>query len=180
MRTIGTVCGIALLGAVIRADDAPGDSRVKELEERVRAAEAELKKAEELLVAIRDAEKDDAAALEGVWRIVSINGNRPGGAFVKPPYDEYKIMTAGHYLWLSFKPDTGQVLRSGGGSYAVKGDQYTARVEYSNASDLKAIKGLEYKGTCRLEGSRCYHYGTMSNGAVFDELWEKVNGVPGK
>ena len=141
MRTIGAVCGIVLLGAVIRADDAPGDARVKQLEERVRAAEAELKKARELLAAIRDAEKDNTATQEGVWRIVSINGNRPGGTSVKPPYDEYKIMTAGHYLWLSFNPETGQVLRSGGGSYSVKGQDYTARVDYSNASDLKAIKG---------------------------------------
>ena len=71
-------------------------------------------------------------------------------------------------------------IRSGGGSYSVKGQDYTARVDYSNASDLKAIKGVEYKGTCRLEGARCYHYGTMSNGAVFDEVWEKVNRAPEK
>lgn len=165
---------VVLAGVLLRADDRPGDARVEELEGRIQAAEAELKKARELLAAIR-ASSQDTGRLEGVWRIVSINGNRPGGTFVKPPYDEYKIMTAGHYLWLSFDPETGKVLRSGGGTYTLDGEHYTAHVDYSNADDLRAVAGLEYRGTCRLEGKRWYHHGTMTNGAVFDELWERVH-----
>ena len=101
----------------------------------MRAAEAELVKAKELLVAI-GATSQDTRSLEGVWHIVSINGNRPGGKFVKPPYDEYKIMSAGHYLWLSFDPGTGKVFRSGGGTYTLEGEKYKAHVDYSNAEDL--------------------------------------------
>jgi hypothetical protein len=169
-------------GSDPRPEVAEVRSRVKELEGRVRAAEAELGKVKELLASIEaapaqdvGAEKDDTGTLEGVWRIVSIGGNREGGTFVKPPYDEYKIMTAGHYLWLSFNPETGAVLRSGGGTYALKDGVYTAHVDYSNATDLRAVTGLEYKGTCRLDGKRWYHYGKMTNGAVFDELWERVH-----
>ncbi len=94
---------------------------------------------------------------------------------MKPPYDEYKIMTAGHYLWLSFDPHSGKVLRSGGGTYTLDGENYTGHVDYSNADDLRAVVGLGYSGTCRLEGKRCYHYGRMTNGATFDELWERVH-----
>jgi hypothetical protein len=173
-RIIGLAFCVVLSGVLLQADDKPGDDRVKELEARVQAAEAELKKAKELLAAAQAAQ-NNTQSLEGVWRIVSINGNRPGGIFVKPPYDEYKIMTAGHYLWLSFDPDTGNVLRSGGGTYALDGETYTAHVDFSNANDLRAVAKQEYKGTCRLDGKRWYHYGTMTNGAVFDELWERVH-----
>jgi hypothetical protein len=115
-RTIGPALCVALTGLWLHADDKPSaDDRVKELEDRARAAESELKRAKELLSAIRST-SNTTASLEGVWRIVSIDGNRPGGTFVKPPYDEYKIRTTGHYLWLSFDPETGKVLRSGGGT----------------------------------------------------------------
>jgi hypothetical protein len=174
-RTIGLALCVVLAGLWLHADDKPSaDDRVKDLEERVRAAEFELKKAKELLSAIRST-SNTTKSLEGVWRIVSIDGNRPGGTFVKPPYDEYKIMTAGHYLWLSFDPGTGKVLRSGGGTYTLDGEDYTAHVDYSNAEDLRGVAGQEYKGKCRLDGKRWYHYGHMTNGAVFDELWERVH-----
>jgi hypothetical protein len=158
------------------------------LEARVQAAEANLKQAKELLAKLEGTEKpaptarpvrDDRSAvadkrLEGVWRIVSIDGNY-GGEFRKPPYDEYKIMTAGHYLWLSFDPETGKVLRSGGGTYSLKGEKYTAHIDYSNSVDLRAVVGQDYTGTCKLEGKRWYHYGRVPSGGVFDELWERVH-----
>lgn len=173
-RTIGLACCVVLCGFWLRADDRAADDRVKQMEDRVRAAEAELKTAREQLAEARVAAQS-TASVEGVWRIVGIGGHRPGGTFEKPPYDEYKIMTAGHYLWLSFDPETGKVLRSGGGTYTLDGERYTAHVDYSNADDLRAVTGQEYKGTCRVEGKRWYHHGTMTNGAVFDELWERVH-----
>ena len=173
---VGLATCVALSGVWLLADDRGrgGDDRVKELEGRVQAAEAELAKARELLAGIR-ASSQDTRSLEGVWRIVSIDGNRPGGKFVKPPYDEYKIMSAGHYLWLSFDPRTGKVLRSGGGTYTLEGERYKAHVDYSNAQDLRGVAGQDYEGTCRLDGKLWYHYGHMPNGAVFDELWERVH-----
>jgi len=161
---------------------------VAALEARLRADETSLKQAKELLAKLENTDQpapasrsavDSAPAkvdtrLEGVWRIVSIGGNF-GGQFRKPPYDEYKIMTAGRYLWLSFEPNTGKVLRSGGGTYTLKGETYTARVDYSNSEDLRAVVGREYTGTCKLDGKKWYHFGRMPNGAVFDEYWERVH-----
>jgi hypothetical protein len=42
-------------------------------------------------------------------------------------------------------------------------------------SRVKETVGHAYKGTCRLEGKRWYHFGSMPNGASFDELWERVH-----
>ncbi len=161
---------------------------VAALEARLRADEANLKQARELLAMVENIDQPAPAArpavnegpaevdmrLEGVWRIVSIGGNF-GGQFRKPPYDEYKIMTAGRYLWLSFEPNTGKVLRSGGGTYTLKGETYMALVDYSNSDDLRAVVGREYTGTCKLDGKQWYHFGRMPNGAVFDELWERMH-----
>jgi hypothetical protein len=164
---------------------AQAQALVTELEAQLRATESSLKKAREILARFEADEKakpkenagegeDQTDQVEGVWRIVGINGNN-GGEFQKPPYDEYKIMSAGHYLWLSFNPDTGKVLRSGGGVYAIKDGKYTAHIECSNSDDLRALIGQEYKGTFRLEGTKWYHFGNVPNGAVFDELWERVH-----
>src|SRR5215472_14826720 len=75
---VGLAACVVLSGVWLMADDrgGGGDDLVKELEGRVQAAEAELAKAKELLAAIR-ASSQDTRSLEGVWRIVSIDGNRP-------------------------------------------------------------------------------------------------------
>lgn len=158
---------------------------VASLEAQVRDARDNLGKARELLArleadgkagagkAAAEAE-DQTGRVEGVWRIVGINGNA-SGEFQKASYDEYKIMSAGHYLWLSFEPETGKVLRSGGGTYSIKRGTYTAHIEFSNSEDLRALVGQEYTGTFRLDGKKWYHHGTVPNGAVFDELWERVH-----
>ena len=159
------------------------------LEAQLRSSESNLKQAKELLARLegngdqspkaalsKDATQrgDESRLVEGVWRIAGINGNA-GGKFRQAPYDEYKIMTAGHYLWLSFDPKTGKVIRSGGGTYSVKDGKYTAKVECSNSADLRAVTGQEYSGSCKVEGKKWYHFGRMPNGAVFDEVWERAN-----
>lgn len=158
---------------------------VAALEVQLRDARDNLNRARELLARLEadgkagagkdaNAVEDQTDLVEGIWRITGINGNA-GGEFQKPPYDEYKIMSAGHYLWLSFDPETGKVLRSGGGAYSIKKGNYTARIEFSNSEDLRALVGQEYQGSFRLEGKKWYHHGTVPNGAVFDELWERVH-----
>jgi hypothetical protein len=162
---------------------------VAQLEGQLRATAANLQKAKELLAQLEGAEtpapkagpkkdadgvEDQTSLVEGVWRIVGINGHE-SGMFQNPPYDEYKIMSAGHYFWLSFDPDSGKVLRSGGGVYSIKDGTYTGSIECSNSDDLRASIGQEYKGTFKLDGKKWYHFGHVPNGAVFDELWVRVH-----
>jgi len=184
-------------GGVRADDDAPDQAKTKaeiedakkeveRLESHFRAAETSLAKARARLASLSAAarvavpELLDAFGnppdkkLEGVWRIVGINGHNQG-EFQKPPYDEYKIMSGGHYLWLSFRPGTGEVLRSGGGVYTLKDGAYTARIECSNSPDLLSIMGKEYSGRCMIDGDKYYHNGHVPNGASFDEVWQRVH-----
>lgn len=162
---------------------------VASLEAQLRDTELRLKDAKDSLGRLErgekpapEADEKEAAVpegggtglIEGVWRIVGIDGNKDGN-FKEPPYDEFKIVSAGHYLWISFELGTGKVLRSGGGTCSVKDGVYAATIECSNSADLRAIVGKKYVGTCRVEGKKWFHAGKVPNGAVFDELWERLN-----
>ena len=102
-------------------------------------------------------------------------GGGETGDFRPAPYVQYKIMRAGHYLWISLDRETGEVLRIGGGAYTVKDGIYTARIEFSNSADLRAIVGQEYQFTCKLEGDKWFHAGPMPKGRRVDDLWERVH-----
>jgi len=69
----------------------------------------------------------------------------------------------GQNLWLSFAQEW-ELIRSGGGTYALKDGVNTAHVDDSNATDLREIVGLGGHGTFRPGAS-----GGLTEGAVFDE-----------
>jgi hypothetical protein len=182
---VGLVGVLGLLGA---GDVASVREQITKLEAQQRSIESNLKKARAELAELegkkpaKEANPKQAAAnpvddetklLEGAWRLVGVkDGN---GNYVDAPYIQYKIMATGHYLWLSYDRETGRVLRTGGGSYSLKDGVYTARVEYSNAADLRGIAGQEYKFTCKIDGDKWYHEGPMPNGAYVDDLWERMH-----
>jgi hypothetical protein len=166
----------------------PARALVAQLEAQMRITESSLRRARELLTSLeggnpspqpvqdqgaglRDGDGDDVV---GIWRLVGVRGGK-GGEFHKAPYEQYKIMTEDRYLWMSYDPDTGRVLRSGGGTYSLRDGTYTAHVDYSNSADLKAIAGQEYRFTCKIEGNQWYHAGPMPNGAYVDDLRERIN-----
>lgn len=175
-----------------RSDEVEATARalVSQLEARLRSTEASLEKARAVVAELEgkasrpapitapapapQLRPGDGKDLEGVWRLVGIR-NGEGETFTKAPYEQYKIMTADHYLWMSFEPETGKVLRSGGGSYTLKDGTYSAHVDYSNSEDLRAIAGQDYTFTCKLDGNLWYHAGPMPNGARVDDLWERIN-----
>jgi hypothetical protein len=200
---IALVAGLVLIGGARGKADAPegagpgsqadgtvatARALVAKLEAQMRSTESSLRQARELLaklegggssrrpIASRGANlrDGDGSDVEGIWRLVGV-GNGKGEEFYEAPYIQYKIMTANHYLWMSFDPETGRVLRSGGGSYTLKDGTYSAHVDYSNSADLRGISGQEYTFRCQIDGDRWYHRGPMPNGAYVDDLWERIN-----
>ena len=112
--------------------------------------------------------------LVGFWHLV---GERKlaGDEFHKTPYELYRIMTPGHFLNVDFDPKTGKVLDWTGGSYSLKDGTYTGHYDYSNSEAIRAIIGKEYKFTCKIEGDKWYHVGTVPNGMRFDDIYERIN-----
>jgi len=111
--------------------------------------------------------------LTGVWRV---KGERYAGEkeYRDVPYVQYKFLADGRFLWASYDRGTGEVLRTAGGTYVVKGDKYVERIEYANAEDLRGMIGVYLEFTLTVKDGKWRHTGKVPNGAVVDELWERA------
>ena len=116
---------------------------------------------------------DLRAALVGTWKMTSmkINGQKntlPDEAVT------YKHVTPAGFTWLSYPKDTGKVFRAAGGSYTLRGDEYTETIEYGVGDDFDVIKNASHPFKCRIEGDTWYHTGRLANGTTIDEQWTRV------
>src|SRR3954469_17844061 len=106
--------------------------------------------------------------VEGVWQLVSGTAN---GKSYPATTREMKIITKGHFAFVSegqrgvmdlkTVADTLAAFRtmaSGGGTYTVRGNAYTEKVEYFYSP---AYVGKSIAFTCRTEGDRFYQSGAF-------------------
>ena len=122
---------------------------------------------------------DLRTALVGTWKMASmkINGedsDLPAEAVT------YKHVTPGGFTWLSYHKDTGEVFRAAGGTYTLKGDSYTEKIEYGMSSDFNVIKNGTHTFKCRIEGDTWHHTGQLSNGTKLEEQWTRVKPAAAK
>ena len=119
------------------------------------------------------AKPDLRSALIGTWKMTSMkingeNNDLPGSAIT------YKHVTPGGFTWLSFHKDDGKVFRAAGGTWTLRGDAYTEKIEYGVGSDFDVIKNASHPFKCRIEGDTWYHTGRLANGTTIDEQWTRV------
>jgi hypothetical protein len=73
------------------------------------------------------------------------------------------------------------LFQSSGGTYTLRGDTYTEKVEYGMSSDFDVVKNAQHPFTCKIEGDTWQHIGKLSNGTTIEEVWERVQpSVKGK
>ena len=129
-----------------------------------------------LMVGLRadDASKEKAllSKLVGTWRMVSMKVNDTENDLPKSAVT-YKHVTPTGFMWLSHEKDTGKVFRAAGGTYTLRGDAYTEKVEYGLGSDFDVIKKAQHAFTCKIEGDKWYHTGKLANGITIEEVWER-------
>ena len=122
-----------------------------------------------------DADKEKAlrAKLIGTWKLVSA---KYGGQAQDPPNSDVmlKHVTPAGFTWLSYKKDSGEVYRSAGGTYTLKGDSYTEKVVYGLGDDFQQIKNAEHPFTCKIDGDKWQHNGKLAGGLTIEEVWERV------
>ena len=122
---------------------------------------------------------DLRAALVGTWTLKSmkVDGEK------NPLPDQgvtLKHVTPGGFTWLSYSKGTGQVFRAAGGTFALRGDEYTETIEYGVGQDFDAIKNASHPFKCRIEGDTWYHTGKLANGITIDEEWTRVKPAEGQ
>jgi hypothetical protein len=122
-------------------------------------------------------EKKLRSQLVGTWRQVSqkVDGYDRS---LPQTYPTYKHITPAGFIWLSHDIITGTIIRTAGGTYTLKGNIYTEKIEYGMGNDFQVIKKTEPSFTAVVKGDKWYHKGQLANGQTIDEVWERV--LPGK
>jgi hypothetical protein len=119
-------------------------------------------------------EAKDANKLVGTWKMVGAKYD--GREFDTPEgFTTIKHVTPTQFMWASYGSD-GKVTRAAGGSYTLKGEEYTETPEYGISGDFDIIKGKAQTFTWRVEGDKWYHTGKLSNGLTIEEVWQRVEG----
>jgi hypothetical protein len=119
--------------------------------------------------------KEDAKSgnnLVGTWKLVSA---KYGGEEFKSEegVTTVKHVTTTQFMWASYSKD-GTVTRTAGGDYTLKGEVYEETPRYGISGDFDLIKGKVQTFKWKVEGTKWYHSGKLSNGLTIEEVWERV------
>ena len=114
---------------------------------------------------------EETTPLTGTWRFaarVDEDGNegerrRPGARMT------IKILAGGRFQWAAFNYDTKEFRGTGGGTYAVKDNTYTERIEFFSRDDRRVGSSLSFQ--YRRTGDDWYHKGQNSQGEPLHEVW---------
>ena len=69
--------------------------------------------------------------LEGAWRLISYKYGKDTEFTKVPRFMSYrKILTKGHFTWVSYGENGDDVIGAGGGSYKVNGSKYTETSDF--------------------------------------------------
>ena len=110
--------------------------------------------------------------LVGTWKVVSA---KYGGMEVKFPEGTttVKHVTPTRFMWATYDKD-GRVTQAVGGSYTLRGEDYTETPEYGLGAVFERVKGKTLAFKCRVEGNKWHHTGQAGGGQTLEEVWERV------
>jgi hypothetical protein len=109
-----------------------------------------------------------AKSLIGTWILVG----KPGEVGEAPAAGgRLKFLTGRHWTVTQADPKTGVVVFHHGGTYALKGSDYSETIEYANESTASLLKQT-FKFTIKLEGDTLTLTGV---GNPWTEVWKRLN-----
>jgi hypothetical protein len=110
--------------------------------------------------------------LVGTWKLVSAKYD--GKDFKFPEGTTMvKHVTPSQFMWATYDKN-GKVSRAAGGSHTLNADKYEETPEYGIGEDFEVIKGKTHSFTWKIDGTKWYHNGELSNGLTIEEVWERV------
>jgi hypothetical protein len=111
--------------------------------------------------------------LIGTWVQISM---KVDGRDRSTPQDlaTYKHITPAGFIWLSHDRITGRISRAAGGTYTLRGNVYTEKIEYGIGNQYEVIRNSQPSFTATVDGDKWYHKGSLADGQTIDEIWERV------
>jgi hypothetical protein len=91
-----------------------------------------------------------------------------------PQYSHIKMLTATHFVWVSYDRSTGIVMAMGGGTYEFDGRVYIERLLFGGETLAGEFIGEDQFFTANLDGDEWRHEGTLSNGFQVKEVWRRI------
>lgn len=92
-----------------------------------------------------------------------------------PQYRHIKMLSPGHFVWVSYDLTTGRVVSMGGGTFEFDGRVYIERLEFASDNLPAEIIGEDQFFTAKLKGDEWRHEGTLSNGFQVREVWTRAD-----
>jgi plasmid stabilization system protein ParE len=111
--------------------------------------------------------------LIGTWKLVSAK-YRGRESDIAERYTIHKHITPTHYIWVHVDPNTEEIVMSIGGTYSFTEKTYTEQALYGFGNWYPSNRNRTSTLSCRVEDNKWHHAGRLDNGAMIEEIWERV------
>jgi hypothetical protein len=112
--------------------------------------------------------------LVGSWKILSASFNgKPSKLHAESV--TIKHITPVHIIWIGYQPEQRQIFRSSGGSWTIRDGKYSETMRYGIGENFREKSfGKSFSFDCRFEGNKWIQSGTMPDGTVLEEIWQRI------
>ena len=126
-----------------------------------------------------DKPADENAAFQTTWELVSVKmscmPNEPGD-FPKER-QKIKILQGNRFVWIDYERASGKVLSSAGGTFALKGAQYTEKIEFAT-KNVEFLVGKTFVFEVKLDKDKLLQSGSLDEDTQIEETWRKAASSP--
>ena len=118
--------------------------------------------------------KKSLVSMQGTWELVSYKYGSSASGFtdVRDNIRRLKVINETHFIWVQFDTLSGRIGSSAGGSYTLKGNEYSEYLEYGLAMDSYIKQYHNY--TVKVEGDLQFLSGPLTPGYKIEEIWRRV------
>lgn len=108
--------------------------------------------------------------LSGIWVLKGTKEN--GKLTFELPKDQIclKIVSGDKFQWVTFNPETGELVATGGGASYAQYNVYLENIDFFSKDEIMVGASLSFE--YQLENGQWYHRGTSSEGKPLYEIWE--------
>ena len=117
--------------------------------------------------------------LQATWELVAATMSCMPNESALPPTEQRKIkmITGGKFVWLQYERASGKLLALAGGSYDLKGAEYTEKLEFAS-KELESIVGKAFAFKVTVQGDKLRQTGSVGEGIDLDETWQRTGATP--
>ena len=113
-------------------------------------------------------------SIMGTWQLTLYKYGSGTSVFSEPSPNvgHIKLITDSQFMWAAYDKTTKKIFSSAGGTYILKGDNYTESIDFGLGMDNYLEKQPAY--TVKVEGDNLFLSGNLSEDYKIEEVWKRV------